>query len=74
MNKLSEDFTGNHNAIAAATKGAAPASHVMFAAVLLTIFETIGRWVKKSEEYIPQVVGSNLPPRDLERKLAAQQD
>lgn len=45
MANITEQFIDNHNALTAATKGAAPGIHIMWVACLLTIFETIHSWV-----------------------------
>jgi hypothetical protein len=45
MGKFIEDYRTNYDAITASTKGAAPAIHVLWSAVALTIFEVIEAWV-----------------------------
>lgn len=41
MEDFSKNFTDNYNAIVAATKGASPQTHVLAAATLLTIFQSV---------------------------------
>lgn len=45
MANLGDDFRTNYDAISAATKGAAPANHVLWTAIILTFFEAIVKFI-----------------------------